>query len=138
MAAKKEILGLLNHALEDELAAIFQYMWHHFHGHGIESPAIRELFKKAAMDEMEHAEELAERITLLGGQPTHRPGPIKFGGDLRKMVRDDLASEEEAVEFYRKAARACGDYDPTTRRLFEEILADEERHADTWRTVLAK
>lgn len=138
MAAKKEILDLLNQALRDELGAIFQYMWHHFQGEGIESPPVRDLFREAAMDEMKHAEALAERITTLGGVPTHQPGPIKFGGDLRKMMRDDLASEEEAIEFYRKAARACGEDDPTTRRLFEESLEDEERHADTWRTVLAK
>lgn len=138
MAAKKEILGLLNEALRDELAAIFQYMWHHFQAQGMESPAIRELFKEAAMDEMKHAEEMAERLTTLGGEPTHQPGPIKFGGDLSRMIRDDLASEEEAIEFYRKAARACGEDDPTSRRLFESALEDEERHADTWRTILAK
>lgn len=137
MSSRKEILRLLNEALKDELGAIFQYMWHHFHGKGIESPAIRGLFKEAALDEMRHAERLAERITTLGGDPTHQPGSIKFGGDLRKMMRDDLAGEEEAIKFYRKAAQRCDD-DPTTRRLFEHILEDEERHADTWRTTLAK
>lgn len=136
MAAKKT-LELLNKALSDELGAIFQYMWHHFHGEGLESPAILELFHAAAIDEMKHAEALAERITVLGGDPTHQVGPVKFGGDLRRMMKDDLAAEEEAIEFYRKAAKACED-DPTTRRLFERILEDEERHADTWRTTLAR
>lgn len=137
MASEKKILKLLNQALSDELGAIYQYMWHHFHGQGIESASIRELFKEAAMDEMKHAEELAERITLLGGDPTHQPGPVKFGGDLRKMMKDDLESEEEAIEFYRQAVKQCDD-DPTTRRLFETLLESEERHADTWRTLLAK
>jgi bacterioferritin len=136
MAADK-ILGLLNQALADELAAIFQYMWHHFQGEGIESSSIRDLFRATALDEMRHAEVLAERITLLGGTPTHQPGPIKFGGDLRKMLKDDLDGEEEAVTFYRDAVKVCGD-DPTTRRLFETLLEDEERHADSWRTLLAK
>lgn len=136
MKFSKKIVELLNEALKDELASIFQYMWHHFHGQGMESPSIRELFKAAAMDEMKHAEALAERITMLGGNPAHQPGPVKFGGDLRKMLKDDLAAEEEAVEFYRKAVREAED-DPTTRRLFETLLADEERHADTWRTLLA-
>src|SRR3990172_6481786 len=65
MGSEKKTIELLNQALSDELAAIYQYMWHHFHGQGMESPAIRELFKEASMDEMKHAEALAERITLL-------------------------------------------------------------------------
>ncbi|HKZ53701.1 MAG TPA: ferritin-like domain-containing protein [Candidatus Acidoferrales bacterium] len=137
MGSEKKTIELLNQALSDELAAIYQYMWHHFHGQGMESPAIRELFKEASMDEMKHAEALAERITLLGGDPTHQPGPVKFGGDLRKMIKDDLAAEEDAIKFYRKAVAQCED-DPTTRRLFESLLEDEERHADTWRTTLGK
>jgi bacterioferritin len=136
MAADK-ILELLNQALADELAAIFQYMWHHFQAEGIESPSIRDLFRATALDEMRHAELLAERITLLGGAPTHQPAPIKFGGDLRKMIKDDLDGEEEAAKFYKDAIKACGE-DPTTRRLFETLLEDEERHADAWRTLLAK
>jgi len=137
MAPKNKIVQLLNKALQDELAATFQYMWHHFQGRGIESESILPVFKKQALDEMKHAEALAERITSLGGSPNHIPSAMKFGGDLRKMMQDDLALEEAAITFYKQIITKCGD-DPTTRRLLESILADEEGHADTWRTLLAK
>jgi len=137
MVSKDELIKLLNKALQDELAATFQYMWHHFQGQGIESEAILPVFKKHSIDEMKHAEALAERIVYLGGTPNHLPSAMSFGGDLRKMMQDDLALEEAAIAYYKQVIAKCGD-DPTTRRLLESILADEEEHADTWQTLLAR
>lgn len=65
----QKIIDALNVDRADELAAIIQYMGHHYEGEGMESPAILELFKSTATDEMKHAEMLAERIAYLGGTP---------------------------------------------------------------------
>jgi bacterioferritin len=133
----KELLQSLNNALADELAAIIQYMYHHVMGSGLASPAILDTFKSTSIAEMKHAEALAERIDLLGGIPTIEISPIQVGGDLTKMIRDDLAAEYRAIEMYKGIIKlAAKEDDPVTRRLIEEILEDEEGHANTWETIL--
>jgi bacterioferritin len=135
----KELLDALNEAISDELASIIQYMYHHVMGKGLASPAILGMFKSHAMDEMGHAYALAERIDLLGGVPTTSIGQIKAGGDLTKMVRDDLEGEHRAIEMYGRFVKlAAKEDDPVTRRLFEEILGTEEVHANEWEAVLGK
>ncbi len=74
----KELLEALNNALTDELAAIIQYMYHHIMGRGMASPAILDMFKSNSVDEMKHAEAIAERIDLLGGVPTTAVGPRRL------------------------------------------------------------
>jgi len=110
-------------------------MWHHVMALGLEAPPVSEEFKKASIDEMKHAEALAERLSYLGGVPTTKPNVIKVGGNLKKMIKDDLKAENEAITMYKKFIKLCGD-DPTSRRLFEGILAEEEGHADIWETIL--
>jgi bacterioferritin len=135
----KELLQALNNDLADELAAVIQYMYHHVMGRGPASPAILDLFKSTSIEEMKHAEALAERIDLLGGVPTIEISPIKVGGDLTKMIRDDLTTEYHAIEMYKAHIKlAAKEDDPVTRHLLEEILEDEEGHANTWETVLEK
>ena len=91
--ASKKLLDALNEDLSYELAALTQYIWHHVMGRGLEFPAISDMFKKLSIEEMKHAEALAERIDLLGGVPTTQPKPIKTGGALKKMLQDDLGGE---------------------------------------------
>ena len=135
----KELLDALNEALTDELAAIIQYMYHHIMGRGLASPAVLEMFKAHSMDEMKHAYAIAERVDLLGGVPTITVGRIAVGGDLRKMVQDDLDGEYRAIEMYKRYIKlAAKEDDPVTRRLLEDILATEEGHANAWETVLEK
>src|SRR5659263_227674 len=98
----QKIIDALNKDREAELAAIIQYMKHHYEGEGMESPAILEIFKSTAKDEMDHAEKLAERIVYLGGTPTKKPEPIIEGGDLKKMIQDDLAKENAAIKQYKE------------------------------------
>ena len=134
-----ELLKALNEALSDELASIIQYMYHHVMGQGMASPAVLAMFKSHAMDEMGHAYALAERIDLLGGTPTTAVGPIRAGGDLKKMVQDDLDGEYRAIEMYGRYVKlAAKDDDPVTRRLLEGVLATEEGHANEWEAVLGK
>lgn len=138
MATRAEILKMLNVDLSDELGSIVQYMWHHVSAKGIASPEVRDLFRAASMDEMKHAEEIAERIDQLGGEPTISVGEIKTGGNLTKMIRDDLTAEDLAIKRYLGQIKKIGASDPTTRLMLENILSDEERHANEWRTLLEK
>jgi|SRR3990172_6979631 len=133
----KKIIDALNEDREFELGAIMQYMGHHYEAEGLESPAIIELFKKTAIDEMKHAESLAERIVYLGGTPSTKPSKIMKGGEIRKMVGDDLAAENGAIERYKRHIRLCEkEGDPTSRLMLEGILSQEEEHADLWETTL--
>lgn len=138
MAKNEKLIEALNKDRADELAAILQYMGHHYTAEGVESPAIIEIFKKTAIDEMKHAEKLAERIVYLGGEPVQKASPtIKKGGDLKKMIQDDLDSENMAIKNYKEHIKLCeelGDFG--TRHILEEILEDEENHADEWETIL--
>jgi bacterioferritin len=135
----KKIIDLLNIDRAYELAAIIQYLGHHYEVAGMESPSLKDEFKKASIDEMKHAEELAERIVYLGGIPTQKPTPIKRGGSTRKMIKDDLTIEYEAIKRYKEHIKICDKLgDITTRRMLEEILENEEEHADTWESILEK
>ena len=133
----EKIVEALNKDRADELAAIIQYMGHHYEAEGVESPAVIEMFKKTAMAEMKHAEMLGERIVYLGGAPTTKPSNILRGGNLKKMVQDDLDTENKAIKQYKEHIKLCADEgDSTTRLMLENILSDEEGHADNWETVL--
>lgn len=135
--AKKKIVEALNIDRAHELAAILQYMGHHYEGEGMESPGILEVFKQTAMDEMRHAESLAERIVYLGGEPVQKPATVKRGGDLKSMLKDDLTIENDAIERYRGHVKLCADLgDSTTRLMLEQILSQEEGHADKFATTL--
>lgn len=133
------LIDALNRDLADELAAILQYMWHHVQGAGMDSPAVTAQMRLTALDEMRHAEILAERLDYLSGVPTTQPSAIKMGGDLRKMMEDDLAGEDGAISQYKAHIKLANELaDSTTRLMLETILTDEERHAHTWETFLEK
>jgi len=137
--ASPKFIEALNEALSEELASIIQYLWDHILARGLESPAIAEMFKGLSMVEMKHAYSIAERIDLLGGVPTTAVGPIKIGGDLRKMVDDNLKLEYDAIEMYRKLVKmAEAEDDPVSRRLMEDILGETEEHANQLETVLGQ
>jgi len=137
--ASPKFIEALNEALTEELASIIQYLWDHILARGMESPAIADMFKGLSMIEMKHAYSIAERIDLLGGVPTTSVGPIKIGGDLRKMVDDNLKLEYDAIEMYKKLVKmAEAEDDPVSRRLMEDILGETEEHANQLEAVLGK
>lgn len=134
---KELIVEALNKDRADELAVVMQYMEHHYMMQGPESLAVSDVEKDIAMQEMKHAEMLAERITYLGGEPTTSPSPIKRGGDMKRMVQDDLDSENTAIENYRQHIKLCErEEDYTTKLMLESILSQEEEHAGQFETVL--
>ena len=137
MDSKKKIIEMLNEDLGDELASIIQYMWHHVMVAGPSAPGAKEEFMKAARDEMKHAEMLAEKVNYLGGVPTTKHEEIRVGGDLKKMLSDNLEHETRAIARYKKQiASAAVESEPAIRHMLEEILEDEEDHADIWQTML--
>lgn len=134
----EQIVALLNDALATELVCVLRYKRHHFTAHGLASPKIAEEFMVHAQEEAGHADRLAERIVQLGGKPDFHPTKLlershadyDESDDLKAMVRANLVAERVAVESYRQMIALVADKDPTTRRLLEDILGDEEEHAD--------
>jgi len=138
-ADREKIIKALNIDIGLEIGAIIQYIMHEVMAEGMESPAIMEKFESIAKDEMKHLERLAQRVNYLGGVPNTKPALIKVGGALKKMIQDDLNGEYMAIKTYKSHVKMCEEIgDTTTRLMLEEILTDEEGHADTWETVLQK
>ncbi len=136
--ADQRLLDIINKSIAGELQALVQYMWQHVMAVGLASPAVRDMFEDIAIEEMKHAERLAERLDLLGGVPTTSPDPIAVGGDLRQMVQNNIEAEDGAIVLYKEAIRLATELnDPVTRLMYEEILADEEEHQKTFRDLLA-
>ncbi len=135
----KELNDKLNDAIAREIAVSIQYMWQHVMGEGMESPGVLDVFKKIAIVEMKHAEAIAERLDFLGGTPTTKPDDIKIGGSLQKMIEDDIMAEKDAIKLYRDIiALANKETDIVTRKLFEDILVEEEGHLAEFQTLLGK
>jgi bacterioferritin len=132
-----ELKSLLNDAIAREIQVIVQYMWQHVQVMGVKAYAVRDEFKSVAIDEMKHAEKIAERLWYLGGTPTTKPSPIVVGKTLKEFLEFDAQAEVEAVEMYRKIiALATKEGDVTTAFIFKEILEDEEEHHDIFTTML--
>jgi len=133
----KELKELLNAAVAREIQVSIQYMWQHVLWRGVEGFAVKDEFKKIAIEEMKHAEEIAERLAYLGGKPTTKPAPIFVGDTLKEMVENDIKAEEEAMELYRKIIKKANEEgDITTARLFRKILEEEEEHHDFFTSLL--
>lgn len=137
--ASEKLKELLNRAIAREIQVSIQYMWQHVQAVGIKSVAVEDIFRKTAITEMKHAEQIAERLSYLGGIATTKPDPIFVGGSLEDMIKNDIKAEEEAIALYKQTIKvAAEENDTTTRRLFEEILEAEEEHHDTFTKLLEK
>jgi len=141
---REQIIELLNASLATELVCVLRYKRHHYTASGIDSPAIAAEFMVHAQEEAAHADRIAERIVQLGGEPDFCPARLlershadyDESTDLKTMVRANLVAERVAVEVYRQMIALIGDKDPTTRRMLEDILVDEEEHADELKDLL--
>ena len=133
----EKLLDFLNKGIARELQVSIQYMWQHVQVTGMDGANVEGTFRKIAIAEMKHAEKLAERLDYLDGVPTTKPDPIFVTGSLIEMLKQDEMNEEEAITLYKQAIQAAaaeGDF--TTRRLLEEILAEEEDHINTFGKLL--
>jgi bacterioferritin len=143
-ADRDTVLRLLNEALATELVCTLRYKRHYYMASGIKASVAAAEFLEHAQQEQEHADRLAERIVQLGGEPDFNPEGLLdrshaqyvAGNTLREMVTEDLIAERIAIDSYREAVQYLGDQDSTTRRIFEDILAQEEEHADDMADIL--
>lgn len=143
-ADREKILRLLNESLATELVCVLRYKRHYFMASGIKASVAAAEFLEHATQEAEHADKLAERIVQLGGEPDFNPDHLSKhshaqyveGKNLKEMVLEDLVAERIAIDSYREIIQFIGDSDPTTRRIFEDILAQEEEHADDMSDLL--
>jgi len=141
----QDILALLNGALATELVCVLRYRRHHFMANGLASPRIAEEFLVHATEEQGHADAIATRIVQLGGEPDFNPATLvqrshadyDASNELKEMIRVNLIAERVAIETYSQMVDLIGDKDPTTRRLIEQILGDEQKHAEELATWLS-
>lgn len=137
-ADKDVVVKLLNEALATEWVCVLRYMRHYHMASGMLADAVKAEFLEHAGQEQEHADQLADRIVQLGGEPDLDPDTLtrrahaeyKVGKNLRDMVKEDLVAERIAIDSYREMINYIGDRDTTTKRMLEGILAQEEEHAD--------
>jgi bacterioferritin len=143
-ADRDVVVKLLNEALATEIVCTLRYKRHYFMAAGIHAESVAAEFLQHAGEEQQHADQIAERITQLGGAPDFSPDGLttrshaeyKEGGSLEEMIKEDLIAERIAIDSYREMVQYLGANDPTTRRLLEEILAKEEEHADDLASLL--
>jgi bacterioferritin len=141
---RKAVIKVLNEALATEIVCVLRYKRHHYTAKGIHSLAVAAEFLEHANEEQGHADKIAERITQLDGEPNFDPAGILTrshsqyvaGDNLVEMIKEDLIAERIAIESYSEIIRYLADNDPTSRRMMEEILANEEEHAEEMKTLL--
>ncbi len=137
-ADRETVLKLLNEALATEIVCTLRYRRHYFMAEGILAESIKQEFMTHAQEEQGHADQIAERIVQLGGEPNFDPSTLTArshaeyveGGSLEEMVTEDLVAERVAIESYREMIAYMETRDSTTRRMLEGILAKEEEHAE--------
>ena len=135
---KQKSIDLLNRAIGDELSAINQYMYFHFHCDDQGYDLLGALFKKTAIEEMRHVEKIADRILFLKGEIAMEPSQkVHYTSDIREMLTFSVGEEEGAITMYNDFAnQSAANLDSVTKRLFEDIVIDEERHFDQFDTEI--
>ena len=134
----RRVIDVCNEALATELVCVLRYKRHYFTSTGLDAPQVAAEFLQHANEEQGHADQIAHRITQLGGKPDFDPATLAerahaeydASDDLLEMVKEDLVAERIAIASYTEIIQWLGTNDPTTRRMFESILEVEEEHAD--------
>jgi bacterioferritin len=141
---RETVIKILNTALASEVICVLRYKLHYFMAKGINAESVAEEFAQHAGEEQAHADRIAERIVQLGGKPDLSPVGLSTRShteyvereSLVDMIKENLVAERIAIESYREMINYLGSSDTTTRRIFEEILAMEEEHADDLASLL--
>jgi len=133
----KKVIDLLNAARSRELSAITQYMAQHYELEDQDFGKLAKKLKEIGIQEMKHAEALAERILFLKGEPTSKPDAIaKKGQSIAEMLKTDMALESAAIKMYNEAAVVCAaEKDQISKQLFEKLLGEEEGHFNDFENV---
>lgn len=134
----KTAIKVLNDALATEIVCTLRYKLHYFVAKGIHAGPVADEFLQHANEEQAHADRIAQRIIQLGGDPDLSPDGLLSRShteytathDLAQMIKENLVAERIAIDSYREIAAYFAPFDSTSRKLVEEILAQEEEHAD--------
>ncbi len=145
-ADRETVVKLLNEALATEIVCVLRYRRHYFMASGIHAEGVAAEFLQHANEEQGHADEIAQRIVQLKGEPNFNPEGLLMrshaeyveGNTLIDMIKEDLVAERIAIDSYREMITYFGNDDPTSRRMLEGILAVEEEHADDLVSMLDK
>ncbi len=131
-------IEFLNNAVGEELAAVHQYMYFHFHCEDQSYDLLAGLFIRTAIEEMGHIERCAERILFLNGEVEMVASmEVSKIHDVREMLEMGRKMEEDSVKQYNIWANECSaNADAASRRVFEDLVADEERHFDQYDTEM--
>ncbi len=132
MKGDEKVIDFLNEALKNELTAINQYWLHYRMLDNWGVARLAKFEREESIDEMKHADQLADRILFLGGLPNFQMlGRLRVGETVEEILKADLALEEEAIPLLKDAvAHSESVRDYVSRDLFGAILASEEHHVD--------
>lgn len=127
-------IEVLNKAVAEEMTALQQYMYFHFHCDDQGYDLLASVFRRIAMQEMLHCERFAERILFLKGEVELKASAdVIKEHDVKKMLEITKGLEENAIEIYNQFANDCGNAnDAVTKKLFEDIVTEEEDHYDNF------
>jgi bacterioferritin len=143
-ADRSTVIRILNEALATEIVCVLRYKRHYYMAFGIHAKSVAAEFLEHATEEQAHADLISQRIVQLGGAPDLSPDGLQLrshseyveGEDIVAMLEEDLVAERIAIDTYREIIQYLGNDDPTTRRMLEGILANEEEHAEDLSTLL--
>ena len=132
MPDRKKSIELLNKGISEELTAVHQYMYFHFLCDDQGYDMLAGIFKKTAIEEMIHIEKLAERVLFLNGEVEMEASQkVQKINDIKEMLEFATKSENEAIYMYNDYANQCSqNADSATKKIFESLVDDEERHFD--------
>jgi bacterioferritin len=139
------VIEVLNQVVATEIVCWMRYTQHATVASGINRAQVAAEFTEHAKEERHHMERAAERISRLGGLPdlspeglskSHTDYVVTEPTDLTRMLQENLVAERIVISSYQEIIRWLGDSDPTTRRLMESILEEEEEHADDLNDLL--
>ncbi|BCL25338.1 ferritin-like domain-containing protein [Streptomyces aurantiacus] len=139
-ADRERLIEVLNEVVATEVVCYLRYTQHAIAASGIDRAQVAAEFAEHAKEELQHGLRAAERISQLGGQPDFDPTTLKQRShteyvttedtDLKRMLQENLVAERIVITTYQEIVRWIGESDPTSRRLIESILEEEEEHAD--------
>ncbi|NRQ36643.1 DUF892 family protein [Nonomuraea sp. NN258] len=136
----QKVIDVLNDVIATEVVCWLRYTRHAISAKGIDRAQVSDEFTEHAKEELEHALRAAERVSQLGGEPdfdpaklvqrSHTDYQVPADTDLKALLESNLWAERIVISTYQEIIRWLGEGDPTTRRLMESILEEEEEHAD--------
>lgn len=138
MQGDKDVIEYLNKSLRHELTAVNQYWLHYRLLDDWGYTKLAKKLREESIEEMQHADQLIERILMLEGHPNlQQLDPLRIGENIKEVLECDLAGEISAKELYTEARKVCTEkQDYVTQNLFEQLLQDEDGHIDWLETQL--